>query len=86
MTEFQKKRIAYFAKACKAYEWVRLGPSDAEMFEQNVDKLKERIKELEDGIRYIAKDMAALETDCGIDQCDKYVMKAKKIMGWTKDV
>lgn len=43
-----------------------------------------RIKELEDGLRYIAKDMAALETDCAHDQCDAYVMKAKDLLGYTR--
>ena len=42
------------------------------------------IAALKEGITYIAKDEAALETDCAHDQCDKYVMKAKELMGWTK--
>lgn len=29
MTEFQKKRLEYFIKAANNYEWVRLGPDDA---------------------------------------------------------
>lgn len=49
-----------------------------------IEKLCARIKELEDGIRYIAKDMAALEIDCAHDQCDMYVMKAKELLGYTR--
>lgn len=49
-----------------------------------LDKKDLRIQELLNGIRYIASDMAALETDCAHDQCDAYVNKAKELMGWTR--
>lgn len=31
MTEFQKKRLAYFIKAARNYDWIRLGPGDVEI-------------------------------------------------------
>lgn len=31
MTEFQKKRLAYFIKAARNHDWVRLGPGDVEI-------------------------------------------------------
>ena len=34
MTEFQKKRLAYFIKAAKNNDWVRLGPGDDELFKK----------------------------------------------------
>lgn len=46
------------------------------------EKLRARITELEIGLRFIAKDMAALETDCVFSQCDAYVMKAKELLGY----
>ena len=51
---------------------------------EKVEELERSIEVLKDGIAYIAKDMAALETDCAHDQCDKYVMKAKELMGWMR--
>lgn len=34
MNEFQKKRLAYFIKAAKNNDWVRLGPGDDELLEE----------------------------------------------------
>jgi len=52
MTDFEKKRLEYFIKAAKNYDWVRLGPGDVSIlgivqelhsnYEQ-VEKLKAEI-------------------------------------------
>jgi hypothetical protein len=34
MTEFEKKRLAYFIKAAKNNDWVQLSPGDAETLEK----------------------------------------------------
>jgi hypothetical protein len=34
MTDFQKKRLAYFKKAAQNYDWVRLGLGDVEIFNE----------------------------------------------------
>lgn len=31
MNDFQKKRLAYFIKAARNFDWVRLGPGDVEI-------------------------------------------------------
>lgn len=50
MTEFQKKRLAYFKKASTNYDWVRLGPGDIEIFNES-DQLKEEIKDLKEELK-----------------------------------
>lgn len=55
-----------------------------ENLQKQNEYLQTEIKKLRDGIKYIAKDMAVLETDCAHEICDMYVMKAKELMGWTE--
>lgn len=66
--DYQKSLVAAYKNA-------------TEKLQEKNENLQTRVKELEDGVRYIAKDMAALETDCAHDQCDMYVYKAKELLG-----
>lgn len=45
-----------------------------------VETLEARIKELEDGIRWIAEDKAFLQSECTFTQCEMYVKIANELL------